>query len=157
MSARPLKSKGSKLAAFVIYLALAAVVGCILGYIDAAREDTGRQALMSSNMGLSIALGLGTLGAVVGVVYGYLWMRSIDEAAQEAHKWSWYWGGSLGMSVGVVGIVASMTAAAANWQPPAFMDRTDPAAYMALGAIVLLVLMMLGYGVAWAWWWWSRR
>ncbi|PZU76890.1 MAG: hypothetical protein DI531_01020 [Brevundimonas sp.] len=36
---------------------------------------------------------------------GAEWMRVIDEAAREAHKAAWYWGGTAGMCVSGVGLV----------------------------------------------------
>ena len=157
MAAGRLKTTRSKIMAFVVYIGLAAVVGGILGYIDGNREAGGLPALVNTPSGLWIGLVLGVLAAVIGMVYGFFWMRSIDEAAQEAHKWSWYWGGSAGMALGMVALVVSMMPISAKWQPPAFFERTDPVAYMALGAVGLLTLMMVGYGLAWVWWWWSRR
>lgn len=157
MAAGRLKSTRSKILTFVVYIGLAAIVGGVLGYIDGDREAAGQAALVNSSSGVWLGLVLGGILAVIAMVYGFFWMRSIDEAAQEAHKWSWYWGGSAGMAVGMIGLVMAMMPVAAKWQPPVFMDRTDPVAYMGLGAVVMLSLMMLGYGVAWLWWWWSRR
>ena len=61
------------------------------------------------------------------------WMSSIDEAAREAHKWSWFWGGSSGMAVGgMFVILAAMPQAAAVKIPAWYAERTDPAAYAAI-------------------------
>ncbi|MNE97170.1 hypothetical protein D3C80_1954760 [compost metagenome] len=85
-------------------------------------------------------------------------MSSIDEAAQEAHKWAWFWGGSSGMAVGgVLVIMASLPQSAMIQIPAWYSDRTDPAAYAATGAFAMLTLMLIGYTVAWAWWWLGRR
>lgn len=157
MAVGRLKTTRSKVMAFVVYLALACAVGGVLGYIDGGREAGGKLALVETTTGLWIGLVLGLLAAIIGMVYGFFWMRSIDEAAQEAHKWSWYWGGSAGMAVGMVAFIISMMPITAKWQPPVLFERTDPVAYMSLGAVALLALMMAGYGVAWVWWWWSRR
>ena len=86
------------------------------------------------------------------------WMRSIDEAAREAHKSAWFWGGCGGMAVGgVFFILASIPPAAALEIPSWFSGRTDPAAYAATGGGALALLMVVGYTLAWAWWWWKRR
>lgn len=88
---------------------------------------------------------------------GTLWMRSIDEAAQEAHKSAWYWGGSAGMAVGgVLLVISAVQPATAALNLPAVLGRTDPVAYAAAGAFGILTLMLIGYGVVWAWWWLSR-
>lgn len=157
MAAGRFKSTRSKIIVFGVYIAMAAAVGGVLGFMGTNREAAGQMGLAHSPIGVWLGLLLGSIIAIVSVVYGFLWMRSIDEAAQEAHKWSWYWGGSVGMAVGMVGLIVAMMPAVANWQPPSLFERTDPVAYMASGAFAMLGLMTLGYAVAWLWWWWSRR
>ena len=89
---------------------------------------------------------------------GAVWMRSIDEAAQEAHKWAWYWGGSCGMAVGAVVALTSMLPEASDLVLPSLWEgRTDPAAYISAGAILMVLLMTVGYGIAWVVWWLQRR
>ncbi|HYC98015.1 hypothetical protein [Brevundimonas sp.] len=93
-----------------------------------------------------------------GMAISVAWMRSIDEAAREAHKSAWFWGGCGGMAVGGVFIIlASIPQAAAVEIPTWFEGRTDPVAYAATGAGALALLMVAGYTLAWAWWWWKRR
>ena len=85
-------------------------------------------------------------------------MARIDEAAREAHKASWFYGGSGGLAVGGVFIILASTPPAARLTLPAWFDgRTDPAAYAATGAVGLMALMLIGYGVVWGWWWLARR
>lgn len=92
------------------------------------------------------------------VAVGAFWMRSIDEAAREAHKSAWYWGGTVGLAVGGVAVIMAVLPQAETLALPSFFSgRTDPAAYMATGAFGMLTLMLIGYLVAWAWWWWKRR
>ena len=94
----------------------------------------------------------------VSIWIGALWMRSIDEAAQEAHKWAWYWGGSCGMAVGgVIALMAILPRAASLDLPSLLPERTDPAAYLVTGAALMVLTMIAGYGVAWAVWWLRRR
>lgn len=85
------------------------------------------------------------------------WMRSIDEAAREAHKSAWFWGGCGGMGVGGSLMVLASLPQTATFQFPAIHGRTDPAAYAAAGAFGLMTLMVLGYTIAWAIWWLRRR
>ena len=92
-----------------------------------------------------------------GMVVSVAWMRSIDEAAREAHKAAWFWGGCSGMSVGgVLVILSSLPMAETLSFPSWFEGRTDPAAYAATGAFGMMLLMMIGYIVVWAWWWITR-
>lgn len=106
-------------------------------------------------------VGISTVAAVglmaMAVVVGTAWMRALDEAAREAHKSAWYWGGSAGLAVAGIGIMLATMPWAAAYQPiPIAPGRDDPAAWMATGAFIMMVLMLAGYGVAWAWWWLSR-
>jgi hypothetical protein len=111
-----------------------------------------------SIVGVVVAAVGGVLLMIMAVVIGAVWMRSIDEAAQEAHKWAWYWGGSTGLAVGGVGVVLATLPDAARWTPPAFFHgRTDAVAWMVTGAFGLMTLMVIGYCVAWALWWVMRR
>ena len=87
---------------------------------------------------------------------GAAWMRSIDEAAREAHKAAWFWGGSAGMGVGGIAIILSSLPQAETLRF-AVDGRTDPAALMAAGAMLMMLLMLVGYTVVWAWWWLTRR
>lgn len=95
--------------------------------------------------------------AMIGAFWiGAAWMRSIDEAAQEAHKAAWYWGGTAGMALGGVPLILTVLPQAETLDLPALAGRTDPAAYMATGAFAMMMLMTLGYIVVWAWWWLRR-
>ena len=140
-------------------------VGCVvafgaafaLGYYDGYREA---HAPGSTDGGISgwLFLAFAAVGMTVGVWVSAIWMRSIDEAAQEAHKWAWYWGGSIGMAVaGVIGMMAVLPQSALVTLPSVFPDRADPAAYMATGAVGMGLLMMAGYTIAWAVWWLRHR
>ena len=81
------------------------------------------------------------------------WWVGADEAAREAHKWAWYWGGSIGMTFGLIGFLMLHL-----HQPhaplPEGISFSDA---LLMGAFGLLFLMVLGYGVAWAAWWISKR
>ncbi len=104
----------------------------------------------------------GALALLVLVVpaAGYLtlrWWRLLDEVAQEAHKFAWYWGGSGGMAVGGVLLCMATLPQAGTIHIPSWLDgRTDPAAYAATGAFGMMLLMLIGYTVVWAWWWITR-
>lgn len=154
MSARkttkPVKPVGYIIALFII--------GMLCGAGFAFVEDASLLGGMSSRTGLLIALVLAGLLGTASVWLGGRWMKSIDEAAQEAHKWSWYWGGSIGMAVGMVLILMAMLPLSSNIRLESWFDgRTDPAAYMATGAVAIVGLMMIGYLLAWALWWFQRR
>ncbi|MET4682206.1 hypothetical protein [Brevundimonas faecalis] len=139
--------------AFGLVILAAFIMGGVLGYLKATGQDinTGSAALWT----------VGVFAVVTMAISLWImlrWMSSIDEAAQEAHKWAWFWGGSGGMAVGgVLVMMASLPQAAAINIPAWYAGRTDPAVYAATGGFAMLTLMMIGYGVAWAWWWLGRR
>lgn len=97
------------------------------------------------------------LGMIAAVWLGGAWMASIDEAAQEAHKWSWYWGGSVGMAAGGVLLIVAMTPIARGWTVPVIIEPASPAAYAATGAVGMLLVMVTGYLLAWGLWWLRHR
>ena len=94
--------------------------------------------------GLAVFLALHTL----------YWWRSLDEAAQEAHKWAWWWGGNLGFIAGGAAVVI----AALNGADllPARVPHTDTA-LIAVGVVAAFAAQAVGYGLAWCVWWMARR
>ena len=127
------------------------VGGAVIGYLKASGAPIDVGAI---SFWVIAAIALVTMTGAM--VVGAAWMRSIDEAAQEAHKSAWYWGGSGGMAIGGVLLILAAAQPAASLDLSPFLGRTDPAAYAAAGAFAMLTLMLIGYGVVWAWWWLSR-
>ncbi|RZJ04330.1 MAG: hypothetical protein EON89_08240 [Brevundimonas sp.] len=137
------------LAALLVLLTL---VGAAIGYASA-------KGAIDASAGMPLVIGAFALLVMAGSFWiGVLWMRSIDEAAREAHKWAWYWGGTAGMAVGGVLMLLSAIPRRAPLQVPlAFGGVPDPAGYAATGAFGLMMIMTLGYSIAWAIWWWRHR
>jgi len=94
--------------------------------------------------GLAVFLALHTL----------YWWRALDEAAKEAHKWAWWWGGTLGLVAGGAAVV--IAALAGVNLLPAALPHTD-AALIALGVAAAFAAQAVGYGIAWCGWWIARR
>ena len=140
-------------AAGVVGVLLLAVLGGVaIGYLSAnGSVDRDRGALwLMGPIAVLIMIG--------ATVVNIAWMRTIDEAAREAHKSAWFWGGCTGMGLGGIGVILATLPQAAHWTLPVWLEgRTDPAAYAATGAIGMVFLMVAGYAVAWAVWWWRRR
>jgi hypothetical protein len=133
----------------IVVLVLAAMALAFLAARGAVDEADGLLWLIG---GFSVLVMIGALGV------GVAWMRSIDEAAREAHKSAWFWGGSAGMAVGGVALIMASLPQAERLEIPAwYAGRSDPATYAATGAVAMMALMLAGYAVAWAWWWWKRR
>jgi uncharacterized BrkB/YihY/UPF0761 family membrane protein len=142
--------------AMVALIILSGVAGYAIGYFFA--DDPDAMARFEAAVAPVVlgVLGVGLMSAALWTAV--LWMRSIDEAAREAHKSAWFWGGSTGMMLGGIAIILSFLPQASEWRLPfTFFDRDDPAIHAAIGAYAMMLLMLVGYGVAWAWWWWKRR
>lgn len=135
----------------LIVFALVFVGGVVMGYLGASGQVTEGDAIMIVMSAAAVVI----TGGAIWV--GAAWMRSIDEAAREAHKAAWYWGGSTGMAIGGVFMILATLPPVAETVIAPIQGRTDPAIYMAAGAFGLMGLMLVGYGVVWAWWWLRRR
>jgi hypothetical protein len=122
------------------------VVGCLgFGFVAAATD-----AVENSPNGVFFAPWLMLALLVFALVITVLTWRRLDEAAREAHKWSWYWGATVGMTLAV----------------PLFFFGAQSAAIrgglglensFVTGALTVLALQITGYGVAWGYWWLRRR
>ena len=99
------------------------------------------------------ALTVVMMAAVLGV--SFWWWSRLDEAAREAHKWAWYWGGSSGMLIGLV-LMLVLKTRPADIALPASLGQT-PADLLLNGMMAILLFQLVGYGLAWAWWWLGRR
>jgi hypothetical protein len=136
----------------VTLVGLTVVLGAVTALV-ASREGVP---LDRALLGLFIAFATAVMIVAFGV--GVVWMRAIDEAAREAHKAAWYWGGSAGMAVGGVLLILAVLPQSAAVELPLWLDgRNDPVAHAATGAFALMLLMVTGYTLAWAWWWLKRR
>lgn len=135
----------------VAFLVVAVAAGYAAGYLAGRGLIDRDQAALWMVIAIAVAAMIGAMAVSVA------WMRSIDEAAREAHKAAWFWGGCGGMSVGgVLIILSSIPQAEAASFPSWFDGRADPAAYAATGAFGMMLLMLIGYAVVWAWWWIAR-
>ncbi len=136
-----------------LFLVATIVTGGVIGYLSVSNED-----ILANPLALATVVAFAVVSMLIAMWISLKWMSIIDEAAQEAHKWAWFWGGSSGMAVGGVFIIlASMPQAASLKIPAWYAERADPAAYAATGAFAMLTLMLIGYTIAWAWWWLGRR
>jgi hypothetical protein len=93
---------------------------------------------------------------VMAAVIIFIWWRNIDEAAREAHKWSWYWGGSAGLCIVLVlFLLVNLTGGQfghdiiAAWG----LAGRELEAGMAAGVLPPAI----GYTLAWGVWWVRRR
>lgn len=83
-------------------------------------------------------------------VFGMRYWALIDEAAKEAHKWAWMWGGSVGAGA-FLGFLAGSRAGSGS---PIDLIRNDQ---FIAGVVACYAVQLIGYGLAWAYWWLRRR
>jgi hypothetical protein len=99
---------------------------------------------------------LAVFAAAIGAVFGStaVWWRNIDEAAREAHKSAWYWGGCAGLAVG--GAIVAGLVVLGDAPPLLLVGKASPTGYFASGALGMAFTQIAGYAVAWTYWW-ARR
>jgi hypothetical protein len=108
------------------------------------------------------ALWIGAVAAAMAASFalGIVWMRSIDELAQRAHYVAWFWGGSLGLVVLMLVLLAApalervidFAALTRLFSPVA-----GEAAGFTAGIFASLMIMMIGYGGWWLVYWLRKR
>jgi hypothetical protein len=101
---------------------------------------------------VGVRLGIALAAAVPGVWFACNYWRSLDEAAREAQKWGWFWGGSFGLALGFLSI-GLWPNVVARLVPPGASDER----LMLLGAATVMTAQLVGFFLAWALWWWRRR
>jgi hypothetical protein len=143
-SAKPIiPSRGP--GAFAARMGVAALIGLVAGIGGGVFGD------WPGAVGLALTA-LVSLVAMGGCLLVCLWWwRGIDEAAREAHKWAWWWGGCTGMAIG--GVIL-MTALSREDIPLGDLAGSE---ILALGMALMLTCQIIGYGVAWLVWWAQRR
>lgn len=128
-----------------IILGLALVLGVVTGSGYSVLEHFGLQpGPLTGALVMMVVFGL----VIAGTIW---WWIKADEAVREAHKWAWYWGGSIGMTVGIAVLVLNGMYGGALLPPDVSQDVA-----MTAGACLVLAPMLIGYGVAWFAWWISK-
>lgn len=143
-SFKPLGVRGA-LVVFVVSLALG-VLGGVLGVVLSDQPGVAGFAMTAAMLALVMA---GTLLICIW------WWRHLDEAAREAHKWSWFWGGMGGMAVGAV-LLLVLSLRRDEILLPRWAGETPPDLLLS-GMMAILLFQVAGYGLAWVWWWLGRR
>jgi NhaP-type Na+/H+ or K+/H+ antiporter len=131
------------LARYGVVVGVCLLAGGIAGGVSAVFDDGGPASapIIAATVALAMA---------VGVWACALWWRGLDEAAQEAHKWAWYWGSTFGGSLGAVALFTVAYAGEAAL-------TAEPKDLLIAGAAIIGLSQMVGYGVAWGFWWLKRR
>ena len=123
-----------------------AVFGAFLG--------AGGVVLQKLEIGVSRpALFVGALAILVACfAINVVYWRNIDEAAREAHKFAWLWGGTSGLLV-----TLPLAALISSERLVAVMGERSPGAWVLFGVTAVLTAQIIGYGLVWAGWWLRQR
>ena len=117
--------------------------GGVAGFVTAMSDEAsiGGAALIAATVALAMGVGLwATLK----------WWKGLDEAAQEAHKWAWWWGATIGLCFAGV-ILLTLLYGAGD------LGAAPVKKVLMLGAGIVTGCQVVGYGIAWAVWWLKRR
>ena len=140
MSQHPLARYGAVLGICGLAGAGAGVVSGIVT-ATAPNGSWASAALIAAAVAVSMAIGLWA---------SLKWWRGLDEAAQEAHKWAWWWGATVGLCFAGVILLTLLHGVGDLGEAPI-------KSMLMLGAAIVTGCQMIGYGVAWAVWWLKRR
>lgn len=131
---------------------VAAVVGGAIGFASGVNDARGGPPIaVRPWVGWGL---LATLAFAVAVTLPY-WRR-LDEAAREAHKSAWLWGGGGGFTIAaaVAGLLLLLPTGIAL---PSLSHRVDDAGRIVDGVFLTILLESIGYGLLWLLWWSRRR
>lgn len=127
-------------------MAGALLVGGIGGAVFAASDD----------LGFTVAPAVLASGALVATIVltvaSVIYWRNLDEAAREAHKFAWFWGGSASLALTLPILPLLNTA-----RLEAMFGPHPPGDWVIGGVLGLLGLQVAAYGLAWIGWWLVRR
>lgn len=136
------------LTAWLGALAIMTLPSLVLGRVGAADMSAGR--ILITVIPLVLAMAWAYWLAVLA-------FRRLDEFQQEAGKFAWYWGGSIGMAVSVVGY-AFVGMGGLHWlDPTRFPMGRDLFRAFRTGYLVGLGFPVLGFLVVRLWWQFSKR
>ncbi|WP_324506421.1 hypothetical protein [Brevundimonas sp.] len=134
----------------IALVVVSALLGGVLAVASNAAPGLGLGALI---LAVVLVIALAALGGWLISIYWH----QIDEAAREAHKWAWYWGGNvalLPLMMGLAVLLQTPDAAVPLW--PGL--EANPAGYVATGGMAVISTLLIGYALAWLYWWlWKSR
>lgn len=131
------------------FLLMTGILGGIIGY------DSVSGAGLLTQRGGPIYVVVGAL-LLFALVSSLFWWRGMDEAQKEAHKWAWYWGGSVGLLVVLFVYVASKIGAGTFVAEYARTVGYEGQLFE-LGLMTALAPPVAGYAIAWVVWWLRHR
>jgi hypothetical protein len=135
--------------AYLVYVLLSGLIG---GGISLAISTGSLDALT----GLKLFLGFFSVTLLVATPYMLVWWKKVDEAVKEAHKWAWFWGGSVGMMLAIwVATINAFTQGVLVTGALTGLGLENHA--LEVGVMGTIILMSYGYIGAWVFWWSKHR
>ncbi|MDR6626990.1 hypothetical protein [Caulobacter segnis] len=122
----------------------------ILGFVSGAGYYVAKDLRIAMSP-LLLSAGCAVL-LLLAVGSSIVYWRNIDEAAREAHKFAWFWGGSSAMLLTL--LVALLVG---DTRLVAVMGQQSPAEWFSFGVTTVIAAQLIGYGLAWAGWWLRQR
>jgi hypothetical protein len=138
------------LARYGVYVGVCLLAGAVAGILSGGLAKVSGSTSVTS---LVVSVVVISLAMAAGIWACLRWWRTLDEAAQEAHKWAWWWGSTGGLAIGGTALLTVMIAS---------LDRDLVIALPAqeliyVSALGTVGVQGVGYGIAWAVWWLKRR
>ncbi len=146
-----LQAMGRKapLRTYLAALAASGLIGAVAAGIVGFTLNLG-------GIGIAAAAIVTAVAVALTVWICLLWWHGLDEAAREAHKWAWWWGGTAGTLLGGLGIIGLSIVGDADGRLPGGLASLSQVDGIRLAVVTVLLLQVGGYGVAWAVWWLAR-
>ena len=130
---------------FLVVLALAWALAAV-----ARALNLGRGEFAAAHTVLMLVVMAGALAVCL------YWWRRTDEAAREAHKWSFFWGATCG--IGLLGVALPPLLPGGRLVGMArSLDFQSDTELVLFGLLLVMAVQLVGYTVAWAIWWLKRR
>jgi len=120
-------------------------VGAVTGFFWGFLEGLERPLPAPVQLMLAAILLVVVIGSSI-----YYW-RLIDEAAREAHKFAWFWGGSTALALA---LPVLLLIDASIWE--ALLGAHDTRYWVMAGVLAVVLVQMAGYVLAWVGWWLFR-
>lgn len=132
--------------AFMVILGLSLLVGLVAGFGSMFTND------LPGVVGFALGLAVNGFAMAAALWLCVWWWNRIDEAAREAHKWAWWWGGCTGMAIGGAFLLTLFSRQGQVDQAGLTTNEV-----VASGMFLMMTCQVVGYGIAWAVWWAKRR
>lgn len=132
-------------------------------YLLAAIVPIAVVAALGSALPKGFVMPLALVAMVWAAAMATIHWKRLDEAARAAHRWAWYWGGTIGLAGAMIFAVLSMmfpdvTSFVSQIGEPLVNPKLPPEqSYLFLGVMLAGVAQGIGFLGAWVYWWAAKR